>query len=250
MISQLTFRVLRVVCIASLLGMGAAAQATPVDLFFNGSVPSNDGNFYGLSSQSVTDFLNAGGQNIANAPTMFITDPMGTKVQVLTPDAGGIPGGQGGPDFVANPSFANNDWQITPQQTFQDLWIVFRGHSFLDANGINNRAGGYLPQNVGLNIDPMSTTDIWRLVTVPGMMGNPDTFYLALYLGANPAVGTTISQRIDYRVRQALLMDPASGNHIVPEYLIGYITAPLPEAGTAWLLGGGLLLFASRRARR
>lgn len=226
---------------------GATAISTgPVDLFFNGTVPASDGGFYGLSQASVNAFFNAGGQSLPSPGFLFPG-----ALSVATPDnlPVGIPGSQGGPNFVTNPSKASNDWMITANDDFDDVWLLFRGHSPNDPKGANNFGpGGYLPQNVGLSIN-LAGPDIWRLVTVSDCCAFPDVHYLALFLG-DLTDGATIPQTIDYRVRQALMLDSTTGNFIVPQYLIGFATASVPEAGTAWLLGLGLFGLVARRARR
>ncbi len=217
----------------------AAAQASPIDLFFDGSVLASDGNPYGLSAQAQADFLANGGQVIVPnslglvGSTLTITNPVDITSNYIP----------GGPDFIANPAQNQNDWQFTANQPLTDVWIVFRGHDPTDVLGANNIAGGYQPQNVGLNLDPMSTTDIWRMINLPAGGGEPATSYLALYLG-DLTSGQSVTKSLQYRVTQDILTN-TSGDLQFPKHLVGLMFAPVPEPGIVVLLvttGLGLAL--------
>ncbi len=237
-------RVRALLLAAALVVTSAAASATPVDLFFNGTVPSSDGNFYGLSAQAQTDFLANGGQVLGGMPMFSLVGMKMTIANPLDITANYVPGG---PNFLTNPAQDQNTWSFTANQQLNDVWIVLRGHDPTDVLGINNFAGGYLPQNVGLNIDPMSTTDIWRMVNLPAMGGEPATSYLALYLG-DLAPGQTVTKTFFYRVTQDIITNPSSGDLQFPQHLVGLMFAPVPEAGTLLLLATGLA--AALRSRR
>ena len=242
MISSHSFKRVRAIGLAlALVISSGAASAAPIDLFFNGSVPSLDGNFYGLSAQSQADFVSAGGQVYGGTPWFSLVGSqltIGNPVDI-TPNY--VPGG---PDFVANPARDQNDWLFTANQHLDDVWIVFRGHDPTDVLGVNSVAGGYQPQNVGLNLDPMSTTDIWRMVNVPSIGGDPATSYLALYLG-DLTSGQSVTKTIQYRVMQGIITNPSLGDLQFPQHLVGLMFGAVPEAGTMLLLlttGLGLAL--------
>ncbi|MCP5068253.1 MAG: hypothetical protein GY946_16955 [bacterium] len=214
-----------------------AVHAAPIDVFFNGSVVSSDGNYYGLSAQSQADFLAAGGQTVTPDSLALV----GSSLDLSNPGFITSNYVAGGPDYVANPSRDQNDWVMQANESLDEVWIVFRGHDPTDPLGINNTAGGYLPQNVGLTVDPTGTSQIWRMVNIPAMGGDPATSYLALYLG-DLAQDDIVTELIRYSVTQGIL---SSGDLQFPKYLVGLMFAAVPEAGTVLLLvttGLGLML--------
>ncbi|MCP3985612.1 MAG: hypothetical protein GY723_14575 [bacterium] len=215
-----------------------AVHAAPIDVFFNGSVVSSGGNYYGLSAQSQADFLAAGGQVQSSWDSLELVL---SRLDITNPGDITTNYVAGGPDFVANPARDENDWVIQANEQLDDVWIVFRGHDPTDPLGINNTAGGYLPQNVGLTLDPTGTSQIWRMVNSPAMGGDPATSYLALYLG-DLAQDDIVTELIRYSVTQGIL---SSGDLQFPKYLVGLMFAAVPEAGTVLLLvttGLGLML--------
>lgn len=245
MIANQFFKQVRAVGLAlALVITSGAAGAVPIDLFYNGSVPTSVGggsDFFGLSAQSQTDFVTAGGQ-VFTGP--FSLSLLGAQLSIsitvdITPDY--VPGG---PDFALNPAQDQNDWMFTANQQLENVWIVFRGHDSTDVLGANNLTGGYLPQNVGLNLDPTSTTDIWRMLNLPADNSMPATSYLALYLG-NLSSGQSVTKTIQYRVMQDIITNLSPGDLQFPQHLVGLMFGAVPEAGTVLLLvttGLGLAL--------
>lgn len=247
MIANQFFKQVRAVGLAvALVITGGAAGAVPIDLFYNGSVPTSVGggsDFFGLSAQSQTDFVTAGGQVFTGPFSLAL---IGSQLSITIPadiTSDYVPGG---PDFALNPARDQNDWVFTSNQPMDNVWIVFRGHDSTDVLGANNLTGGYQPQNVGLNLDPTSTTDIWRMLNLPADNSMPATSYLALFLG-NLSSGQSVTKTIQYRVGQDIITNLSSGDLQFPQHLVGLMfgAVPVPEAGTMLLLvttGLGLAL--------
>ncbi len=208
--------------------------ATPVNVWFDRQAGQ------GIEAASVSA---ASGAGLASyAPSIFFADPTNAKFSFVNPPA--IPFNPRNPSLPpsrTNATRGTSTWQITAlDQSYQDLWIVFRSHSLADPNfsfydpGASNPAA---PGTVGLNVDGANG---WAL-----LQGSSAT-YLGYFIG-DLALGGTANIPILYRVAQDLF-EESPGVFRFPRLSVGYTSFAVPEPSIAILLGVGLIgLVAGRR---
>jgi len=231
--------------IACALGsVATVAQATPVDLYFNG--PTSSGVNYGISLASATNARDNYGVAIIDQTALLTT--LGSRLSVIQPPSS---------ELVAtpNPPTSNNNRIVSNWQIENTSGVALTGASYLVFTNARTYTVGsttidYVDSNVGLRID----RDLgWAIIKSTN--NGVDYYYPALLLdrvAANPllgniAPGARVSAAINYLVAEPLTR--VSGDYRLPSLNLGYALVVVPEPGTAVLFGAGLALLAGRRNR-
>jgi hypothetical protein len=224
--------------------VATVAQATPVDVYFDG--PTSSSVNYGISLASATNARDNFGVAIIDQTALLTT--LGGRLSVIQPPSS---------ELVAtpNPPTSSNNHILSNWQIENTSGAALTGASYLVFTNartytVGDKTIDYVDSNVGLRID----RDLgWAIIksTTSGV----DYYYPALLLdrtASNPllgniASGARVSAAINYLVAEPLTR--ANGDYRLPSLNLGYALVVVPEPGTALLFGAGLALLAGRRDR-
>jgi hypothetical protein len=233
--------------LVSLALLASPAMALPVDVFFNGI--ASGGTSFGISAASATNARDNFGIPILD----IATGPLGSTFTVTLPPSS---------QLISNPSpptstslnRIQSPWKIDNTSGGSVLgaaYLLFTNTSAYTFAG-TNKSIDYPDANVGLQIDK----DLgWALVHTRS--GQSDYYYPALLLDrsvANPlqgnlSAGERVTAAINYVTTVPLTGVTSGGTltYALPKLNLGYAIIPVPEPGTALLLGLSLTVLAARR---
>jgi hypothetical protein len=218
--------------------LAAPAGATPVDVWFDGV------SGFGIESQSVTDAIAAGVPVIAT-PDQFIYEPNVNPPPpphfsiLATPSEINLAALPSGPTKAA-PAEVQVGWTITAlDRSYEDLWIVFRGHG---EDELPVPADYYDTALIGLGLDAMAFP---HALVLPDPVNFPGVVYVALYLGDVAQDDSTLVP-VDYRLAQDLY-EVGTDRGRLPVLSVGFMEQSLPEPALLLLLAP--LAFVALRRR-
>jgi hypothetical protein len=222
--------------VALVLG-AAAAGATPIDVFFRGPTDASGQEFgieaslaqaIGYIEPPLYDFTNADGVPVLN----ILSQNLDTDSIILGPT----------PSATSSWLVQNNLGVDIPGTT----WLVF---STVDPVFLVTDQGvleiGYDPATTGLRIDP---DDGWQIIKATDpVLG--DVYYPAITLGALQANALRLFD-VTYVSSEPLQDGQFIDQRMLPRLRLALAYAPIPEPGTAVLLGFGLAVLAARSRAR
>jgi hypothetical protein len=222
---------------AASLAPALSASATPVTLFFNG--PKADGTRYGVSE---SDALLAESQfGVPIVTVEFLVDVTGMLAIQQDLDVSSV---SPTPPTSGSMNRATSSWSARNVSGIDLMGASYVAFVTADAyRGIE-----YQDKNVGLSVD---ADDGWFLIRATA--GAQSYFYPAKLLGdpAAPLLGELrngdTAEAFDVAVKEPLRQAPM---FVLPQLRIGLGFTPIPEPGTALLVGGGLAGLAISRRRR
>ena len=231
--------------LAALMAVVAPAQATPLDVFFNGPRPTSAlDTAYGISLASATNARDAFGVPIIDQTDLLTT--IGSRLSVIQPPSSELIASPNPPTSSLNRVTSN--WSIE-----NTSGAALTGASYLLFTHTTPYSAGstsidYTDENVGLRIDK----DLGWVIIKARAQG-VDYYYPALLLdrsvedvlNGNIAAGARVSAAINYVVAQSLIR--AGSNYQLPQLQLGFAQVVVPEPGTAVLLFMGLTLLAGSR---
>lgn len=233
--------------VAVLVAVGVPAQATPVDVFFDGAKPASDPtNSYGISAASAINARDNFGVPILDQISLM--SGISTKLSVTLPPSSSLIVNPNPPTSTFNR--IQSDWTISnisgSALTGASYLLFTHTTSYL----VGSTTIDYPDDKVGLQIDK----DLgW--VVIKTTASGVDYYYPALLLdrtaqtaiAGNITAGATVSASINYVVKQALTR--VGSDYRVPKLNLGFAQVVIPEPGSALLLGLGLTVLAASRKR-
>ena len=234
------------VCALALAGLAGPAQATPVDVFFDGpSTTAAPNTRFGLSAAQATVAHDSFGVPfVTNLGFLGSADGTYLVRQSLESFSPVPP--------TTSQNRATSSWtveNISGADLLGASYLVFTHTDPFEKEGVLIT---YEDTNVGLTIDAQ-----FGWVIVQSMAGAQTFYYPAVLLDRsvqNPLDGVLVDGvpsapfSVKYVVKEPLVEAPSgSGTFQLPELAIGRGFTPVPEPATAALLGLGLLALALRR---
>jgi hypothetical protein len=231
-----------------LTALAGSAQATPVDVFFNGIQSGSTA--YGIGLAAATNARDNFGVQIIDQVDLLTS--WSSRLSVIQPPSSQLEMTPSPPTSTSLNRVVSN-WQIE-----NISGGTLAGASYLLFTNTGPQTVGstqidYPDANVGLRIDK----DLgWAIVRSRDALNN-DYYYPALLLDRTAATpiegnlspGERVTAAIHYVTTVPLTSVRVNGTttYVVPKLNLQY--ALVPEPGTALLLGFGLSLLATRRKR-
>lgn len=233
----------------------------------------NTGNGFETLKQQGTSFVQQSGVSVALTGNFFLNNdntPAGTGLSGFAMSNGVVVS----PAQGSNPSLLisqNNLASIVPGSTVNPTgaWNAVSGNAYLVANGVNLGGDASDAQRSAIGLSQDGRTMVLVATVGNGTTANPGTSFaqtadLLLALGSYTGINTSGGASSTLDIADGLggvikLNRPASGpgNTTVNERYVGNFIgvyaaplSPVPEAGTAWLMGAGLVSMATLVARR
>ena len=233
-----------------LLLVPASALALPVDVYFQGIRPSYDPTTaFGIGrtqaemardTYGVEIIADIGGSLITPENTLGVTLPPSTSI-VLNPDPPTAPVNR-----------AASVWSVQNISGSTIAGAAYLLFTHTDPFMTNGMLVDYVDENVGITID----TDLGWVILMALDSNLNEYFYPALLLDRMASTpingvindGESVSAEINYVVNQPMV-EVGTGQFALPELQIGFGLRPIPEPGTALLLGLGLAALSTNRKR-
>lgn len=228
-----------------------SAQATPVDVFFNGIRPAtNTSTAFGIGLAAASNARDNYGVQIINQVDLLTT--LSGRLSVIQPPSSELVATPTQPTSTSLNRIVSN-WQIE-----NTSGGTLAGASYLLFTNTGPQTAGntqvdYPDANVGLQIDK----DLgWVIIRSRDALNN-DYYYPALLVDRSAATATQgnlspgerVTAAIHYVTTVPLTSVRMNGapTYVVPKLNLGYALVVVPEPGTALLLGFGLTLLAVQR---
>jgi hypothetical protein len=233
--------------------LAGSAQATPVDVFFNGIRPaSNTSTAYGIGLAAATNARDNYGVQIIDQVDLLTS--WSSRLSVIQPPSSQL-------DMTPSPPISTSLNRVVSNWQIENIsGGTLAGASYLlftntGPQTVGNTQIDYPDANVGLQIDK----DLgWAIVHSRDAQNN-DYYYPALLLDRTAATptqgnlspGERVTAAIHYVTTVPLTSVRINGTttYVVPKLNLQYALVVIPEPGTALLLGFGLSLLATRRKR-